>query len=346
MNYQKPLKLKSGDSVAIVSPSRGGPSLFPAIYENGIIVLKEWGLKIKEMPSARMDDSRLYGNPILRANDINNAFADKEIKAIFCTIGGDDSVRILKYLNKEIIKNNPKVLIGYSDTTTLHTFCNTLGVVTFYGPSIMAGFSQMENLPSSFKRHTYEMLFISNWKYVYQHYDKYCEGYPDWSDPKNVGKVNKLKKTNDWNFAQGEGIFKGNLFGGCIEVLEFMKGTDFWPNKDFWKGKLLFFETSEDVPSVNQIKHFLRNYGIQGVFDKINGIIFGRVRGYSDKQKKELSEMILKIVNEEFGKNELPIVTDVDFGHTDPQIVLPLGINASIDFYKRKISLEESCFKD
>jgi muramoyltetrapeptide carboxypeptidase LdcA involved in peptidoglycan recycling len=108
------------------------------VYENGLKVLKSWGLKIKEMPSARMSADYLWTNPKFRADDINNAFADKKIKAIFTSIGGDDSVRILPFLDKKIIKNNPKILLGFSDTTTLHVYCNINGLITFSGPSIMA----------------------------------------------------------------------------------------------------------------------------------------------------------------------------------------------------------------
>src|SRR3989344_771724 len=139
MNYKKPAKLKKGDTVAIVSPSWGGPSAFPHIYENGLKVLQEWGLKIKEFPTARMDAGFLRTNPQVRAKDINDVFADPEVKAVFASIGGDDSVRILPFVDKEIIANNPKILMGYSDTSTLHVFANLQGLITFYGPSIMAG---------------------------------------------------------------------------------------------------------------------------------------------------------------------------------------------------------------
>ncbi len=159
VNYKKPEKLKRGDTVAIVSPSWGGPSVFPHIYENGLRVLREWGLNVKEFPTTRMDAGLLRTNPQIRAKDINDAFADSEVKAIFASIGGDDSVRILPFVDRKIVAGNQKILMGYSDTSTLHTFLNLQGLVSFYGPSIMAGFSQMENLPESFKSHVHEILF-------------------------------------------------------------------------------------------------------------------------------------------------------------------------------------------
>lgn len=342
MNYIKPKKLQIGDTVAIVSPSWGGPSIFPHIYENGLKILEKWGLQIKEYSTARMSAGFLRENPQVRAKDINDAFADPDIKAIFASIGGDDSVRILAYLDKDIIYRNPKIFIGLSDATTIHTFCNQLGLVTFYGPSIMAGFSQMDSLGQNFEQHVKEMLLNSKSNHEYAPYDSYSDGYPDWNDIDNTGKINEPKKNNGWRWLQGSKIAQGELFGGCMEVLEMMKATDFWPPCEFWNGKILLLETSEAKPSLHQVDHVLRNYGMQGVFDRINGLIFARARDYSDDEKIKLEEKLVSVVAKEFGRPDLPIIANVDFGHTDPQLVFPLGVKAEIDCQNKKISLIES----
>jgi len=342
MTYRKPEKLKRGDTIAIVSPSWGGPSIFPDVYGNGLKVLQEWGLKIKEFPTARMDATFTRANPQIRAKDINDAFADPEVKAIFASIGGDDSIRILPFLDKKVIAENPKILIGYSDTSTLHVFANLQGLVTFYGPSIMAGFSQMGSLPENFKSHVREMLFEPKENYDYKSYQEYCDGYPDWMNKENIGKINTLKPNDGWHWLQGGGKVQGELFGGCIEVLEMLKGTDFWPSRDFWKGKIFFLETSEGKPSIHHIDHVLRNYGMLGVFDQIDGFIFSRARDYSDKEKKALEGKIVSVIAGEFGKPDLPIITNFDVGHTDPQLVIPLGVKAEIDCENKEIKLVES----
>ncbi len=341
MKYKKPQRLQKGDVVAIVSPSWGGPSRFPHVYENGLKILEEWGLKIKEYPTARADADFLKKDHRARAKDINDAFADKEVKAIFATIGGDDSVRLLPFLDRKLISENPKILMGYSDTTTLLTFGNISGFITFNGPSIMAGFSQMENLSEDFKKHVRDMLFEPTETYEFKQYDSYSDGYLDWSKPENLGKAKESKKCDGWRFIQGSGKVTGELFGGCIEVLEFLKGTDYWPEKDFWNNKILFFETSEEKPSIDHVRWMLRNYGTQGIFDKVSAIIFGRARDYSDDEKNELDEMIKNVVSDEFEKPELAIVTNMDFGHTDPQIVLPLGISSELDFENKTFKLTE-----
>lgn len=339
--FLKPKKLARGDIIAVLSPSAGLPRIFPYIFDNGLKILKEWGLNIKEYPTARMDLNFLRQNPKIRAKDIKDAFADPEIKAIITSIGGDDSVRILPFLDKKIIKSNPKILMGYSDATTIHTFCNQLGLITFYGPSIMAGFSQMKALPESFENHVREMLFEPKPEYEYHPYDVYCDGYPDWSKKENTGKVNGLKKNEGFRWLQGNGVVQGQLFGGCIEVLEMLNGTDFWPDKEFWHGKILILETSEAKPTLHEIDHVLRNYGMQGIYDKIKGILFGRARDYSDEEKQELEKKILSTVAGEFDRVDLPIIANMDFGHTDPQLVFPLGTKAEIDCLNQKIRLVE-----
>jgi len=209
----------------------------------------------------------------------------------------------------------------------------------------MAGFSQMESLPESFRSHVQEIIFYPKDSYEYKAYGKYCDGYLDWSNKKNLGKTNPMKSDDGWHWLQGNTVTQGELFGGCIEVLEMMKASDFWPPKDFWKEKIFFLETSEEKPSIHYIDHVLRNYGILGVFDQINGFIFSRARDYSDEEKKELEEKIITIISKEFNRPNLPVITNFDVGHTDPQLVIPLGVKAEIDCKTKKVSLIESWLK-
>jgi muramoyltetrapeptide carboxypeptidase LdcA involved in peptidoglycan recycling len=342
----KPNKLSKGDTIAVLSPSKGLASIFPHIFDNGLKVLKEdFGLKIKEFPTARMNAEEVYMNPKIRADDINRAFADKEVKAIITSIGGDDSIRILKFLDKEIIKANPKIFMGYSDTTSLNTFINQLGLVTFNGPSIMAGFSQMSNFPD-YENHVKEMLFENKQSYTYKPYKEWTMKYADWSKKENIGKIDGKRKSEGWHWIQGNTKVNGQLYGGCIDVLEMIRGTEYWAPLNFWEEKILFFETSEDKPSPDFVKYALRNYGIQGILDKIKGILVGRARDYSEEETKQLEENIIQIVSKEFNHPEMPIITNMDFGHTDPQFILPLGIMAELDCKMKVFRLVEKPLKD
>lgn len=344
MTFIKPPRLQSGDTIAVISPSSGVADMFPHVYQHGLKNLREhFGFKILEMPTAMKDDAWLYHNPKQRAKDINDAFANPEVKGIITTIGGDDSIRILEYLDLDIIKNNPKVIMGYSDATTFLTYLNQQGLVTFNGSAVMAGFSQLEALPDSFSEHVRTILMSDMDSYTYQSYGVYAERYLDWNEPKNVGKIEALEKeTIGWQWVQGSGKVRGHLFGGCIEVLEFLKGTQYYPQPEFWDNKILFFETSEEVPSISNVKYFLRNYGMQGVFERISGILFARARDYSDDDKHALVEMIRTVLSVEFNQPDLPVVANLDFGHTDPQWIMPNGILTEIDCSAKTIRLLES----
>jgi len=148
----KPKKLNKWDTIAIISPSWWWPGIFPHIYKSWIDTLVKLGYKIKEYPSAKAWADFLYKNPEYRAKDINDVFADKEVKAIISTIWWDDSIRILKYLDKDLITNNPKIFMGYSDITTINTYLNQLWLVTFNWPQIMAWLSQWNDLWEEFQK--------------------------------------------------------------------------------------------------------------------------------------------------------------------------------------------------
>jgi muramoyltetrapeptide carboxypeptidase LdcA involved in peptidoglycan recycling len=300
------------------------------VYEKGLQVLREdLGLEVREMHYTRAPQTYLRRHPQMRAEDINAAFADPEIEGIIASVGGDDSVRTLPYLDLERILDRPKVLMGFSDTTTLLTYLSSMGMATYHGPSVMAGIAQMRNYPEQME-HLRMMLFDPPERYEYRPTALYSEGYPDWSVEGSVGKVRRKKRGPGWKALQGGRKVRGRLFGGCIEVLEMMKATRYWPPAGFWEGKVLFLETSEMCPSPEMVKFMLRNYGMMGALDNIEALLLGRPRGYSREQKAELERNLVEVVTEEFGREDLPVVANMDFGHTDPQVVMPLGLEVEI----------------
>ncbi len=343
---KKVKRLKRGSNIAIISPSSGLPDLFPDIFKLGIKNLTEvLGFKLIEYPTARMSREELYRNPKLRADDINHAFEDENIDGIICSIGGYDSVRILEYLDTSSIMNHPKFIMGFSDATTFLAYLNTLGLVTFYGPSVMAGFAQLKHLPSEFTRHVEDMLMNPIIPYHYAPYDRYTEGYKDWSDLSTLGECTEFKpNTEGYQFLLGKDPCEGLLWGGCIEVLEFIKGTDYWPEMSFWDDRILFLETSEDKPSPMNVGYMLRNYGTQGILGKIKGLIIARPKDYSEEEKYDLIKIITDILTVEFNVENLPVVLNVDFGHTDPKVILPLGCRIRMIPRMKEIILLESPF--
>jgi muramoyltetrapeptide carboxypeptidase LdcA involved in peptidoglycan recycling len=342
MGPVKPGRLRRGDTVAIVSPSWGGPSRFPAVYEHGLRVLeRELGLVVREMPHARMDADRAAKHPEERASDINAAFGDPEIRALWCSIGGDDAMRIVRYLDPELPRRHPKVVVGYSDSITILTWVRQSGVVSFHGPSIMAGISQWESMPPSYGEQLRSVLVDPAPRHEYRPFPEFSEGYGDWGDPASLGHTKPRQPGQPPRGLNGDHPVEGELFGGCIESLEMLKGTPQFPPTDFFAGKLLFLETSEHHPPPAAVVRWLRNYGVSGILDRLEGLLFGRPRGYTEPERRELDEGLRRVVVEEFGRNDLPIVTDLPFGHTDPQWVLPVGANARLDPAAGTLTLTE-----
>ena len=228
-----------------------------------------------------------------------------------------------------MIRDNPKVFMGYSDTTTQLLFAHQLGLVTFNGPSVMAGFAQSAWFPT-WEDHVRSILFDPEATYHYRPYPHWVDSYADWNLTDDPTAVGELRSHDGWRWLNGHGPIEGRLVGGCIEVLEFLKGSRYWPSEEWWTDRILFLETSEDRPTVEQVRCWLFNYGVQGVFDRISGLILGRARGYTADQKLALDDAVHSIVIDEFGANHVALASNMDFGHTDPQWILPLGVAAEL----------------
>lgn len=329
----KPHKLVKGDKVAIVSPSWAGASVFPERYAAGKKQLEEeFGLIAVEAPNSMIGAEENAANPQKRAEDINWAVKNEEIKAIIPVIGGDDAVRILPYLDYEAIRKNPKILLGYSDGTVLHLAFLHAGVRSIYGPTIMAGgFAENGGMFDYFKNSVRKTLLSAD---VIGKIEPNTKGWTDeelsWRDPKNQLMKRKLKKSGGNKVLQGKGKVRGHLFGGCVEVLEMLKGTPVWPDKDFFSGAILFFETSEEAPSVDYVVRALRNYAATGILERANGIIVGRGANLPEDEQDRYDQAFMHVVQKECHLN-IPIISQMDFGHTDPMFLLPYGAKAEID---------------
>ena len=345
----KPPKLQSGDKVATVSLSWGGAGKIPQRYQAGKQQLKEeFKLQVVEMPHTLADPDWIYRNPEARADDLMLAFSDPEIKGIISTIGGDDSIRILPFLDLDIIRDNPKVFLGYSDTTITHLVCHKAGLISFYGPAIMSGFAENGGLFPYLADSVYRTLFSSEpIGIISPNMAGWTVERLEWADPDNQTIKRKLNPSTGWRYLQGQGIHRGHLLGGCFEVLDWLRGTAFWPTPDQWENAILFLETSEDAPTPEMVKFGLRTYAALGVLEKLSGILFGRPGGPVSPEKfTEYDQVLLEVVRDEAGLDELPILTNMDFGHTDPMMILPYGVQAEINCDQQQLNIIENAVVD
>jgi muramoyltetrapeptide carboxypeptidase LdcA involved in peptidoglycan recycling len=226
--------------------------------------------------------------------------------------------------------------------------CFKAGLISFFGPSIMAGFAEnggmFPYMVDSVRKTFFSAAPIGEIK---PNTGGWTADILDWADPENQFRKRNLISSTGWKFIQGKGVWQGHLMGGCLEVLDFLRGTDFWPASTAWQNAILFLETSEEAPPPNVLKYALRTSAAMGILKKLSGILFGRPGGeLPPEQFKEYDEVFHQVITEEEGLSELPVITHMDFGHTDPMFVLPYGVKAEIDCETRRFAILESAVTD
>ena len=338
-------RLCPGDRVAIVAPSNGLAPSFPGVYERGLDALRKLGLEPVEFPTARRKSDELYREPESRARDLHDALRNREIKGMISVIGGYESIRLFDHLQPRVFREYPSFIMGGSDATTYLLFARRAGIIGFYGPSVMAGLSQMDDLPAEYRRHLEHFLFGRWDEYEYAPYRSFTHGYIGWGGT-GGGGIEKLQPAGSgWTVLQGEGSVEGHLWGGCIEVVEFLKGTRYWPPPAFFENVVLFFETSEEKPAPERVGYMLRNYGVAGILERASALLMGRPKDYTAAEISRLHKLIVQIVAQEFSRADLPVITNVDFGHTDPKLIMPIGGRVRVDATLKRIILTESPFR-
>jgi muramoyltetrapeptide carboxypeptidase LdcA involved in peptidoglycan recycling len=322
----KPSKLKPGDKVAAITLSWGGPGTFPYRFETGKQRLESiFGLQVVPTKHALKSADWIYRNPKARADDLMNAFLDPSIKGI--------------------ISNNPKIFMGYSDTTVTHFMCLKAGLSSFYGPAVLTAFA--ENMVM----HDYTITGIRKTLFsseaigtIPENRQGWTTEVLDWANQDNQNKQRKLHPPVEWNFIGNcDHTCKGRLIGGCLEVLEFIKSTSLWSEFSIWDQSIFFIETSEEGIEPNHVVRFMRNLATQGILGKLKGILFSKPGGHHMTQERffEYDQALLKVF-EEFALPMIPIVTRMDFGHSDPMWTLPYGVLTEINPIAKTVTILEN----
>lgn len=343
----KPRKLQPGDKIASISLSWGGAGDIPHRYQIGKKQLQDtFGVEVTETKHALRSAAWLAKNPEAKAEDLMEALSDSSIKAIITNIGGEDSIRTFPYVDLNVIRENPKIFLGFSDTTVSHFCFYKAGVTSFYGISMLAGFAENNGMfPYQIEDIRRNLFAAEPAGRILPNTDGWSSEFLEWEDPATQAISRKLQPNRAWRFLQGKGLVRGPLLGGCLEVLEFMKDTDLWVKAEGWKDKLFFVEISADKVSPTNFRWILRNYAASGILKNIKGLLFGRP--FDDEYWQEYDEILLQVIRDEEGLSNLPIVTGMDFGHTSPAFTLPYGIEAEIDCDTQTFSIvENACVED
>jgi len=318
MRLLKPPRLCGGDTIGVVAPSYP-VAPFQKIFDQGIRNLMDLGFKVKEGKTAKLEHmGYMAGTDVERAEDINKMFADKEVKAIVCAIGGQVAIRTLRYLDFDLIKANPKIFSGMSDITTFHVaFLAKTGLSGLHQSDVIFGFgADQKSLESR-----YEIgLFL-----------KITE---------NAEPLGLLPKFTAWEVWR-EGEAEARLFGGNIPSLQTLLSTAYFPKID--EQVILFWECM--AKPLDKIDQDLTQFREVGLFEKTNGMLIGKIRSAEPDQPgmikdmtKEVKGVILDIA-EEF---DFPIIANMDFGHYTPNLPLPLGLRVNMNTEGARVRIDES----
>ena len=303
----KPARLKVGDTVAITAPAG-------ALWDEGKTVnsftqvLQKLGFKVVLGKSLEKRHGYFAGTDEERANELNAFFANQEVRAVFCAKGGWGSSRLLELLNFNRIRENPKILMGFSDITTLlNAIYSKTGLVTFHGP-----------------------VGNSSWNsFTIEHF---------------ISVVMQAQKTN-FVFPEGKqkeattlngGSCTGELVGGNLTVLAAMVGTGFLP---MFKNKILFLEEAHEEPY--SIDRMLTQLKLSGVFDEVKGIVFGKCTE-CEAEEPEKSFTVQEVLQQHFANAGIPVLSGAAFGHVENKWTLPIGVNAELNATAGTLSLLES----
>ena len=325
--------VEPGDKVAIVSPSGGLPEIFPAPYELGLERLRSFGLEPVEYPTTR----KLGTTPAERAADLHAAWSDPSIRAVIASIGGDDQLTVLKHLDPEVFRADPKPFFGYSDNTNLLNFLYSLGLPAYHGGSVMVQFGRGGAMHPDTERSLRAALFTPG-DFDLTPATGWTDHDRDWADPTTLETEPPLFPGTGWTW-YGDQPVSGRLWGGCVEILDWQLAAGRWMLPVSEYDGILFLETSEEMPTGTQVYRILHNLGERGLLERFDAVLWARPKSWSldhhttPEQSTSYAESQYAAVRRalsEYNPTAL-LVTGLDIGHTDPQQILPYGGQARLD---------------
>jgi muramoyltetrapeptide carboxypeptidase LdcA involved in peptidoglycan recycling len=320
MNKIYPDKLKVGDEIRIIAPSRSIKLLSQETKDIANKRFMKLGFKLSFGKHINESDEFISSSIQSRVDDLHEAFSSKNVKAIITVIGGFNSNQLLKYINWELIKNNPKIFLGFSDITALNNAIFTkTGLVTYSGPHY-SSFGQKLHFE-------YTLEYFKNCLMS----DELLEIEPSkqWSDDEWYIDQNKRELIDNPGYLIiNEGKSEGTILGANLCTFNLLQGTEYFPDLT---DSILFLEDDyETVP--HTFDRDLQSLIHLPNFNKVRGLVIGRFQ----KKSKMSDELLKKIIKTKKELDNIPVIANGDFGHSDPKITFPIGGEARIITDKNK----------
>lgn len=289
-----PKRLKKGDKIGICAPA--GAMGNPSDIDEFTAILKSLGLNVKVGKNIPNRVGYFSASDEDRASEFMSFITDKEVQGIFFIRGGWGCARILELIDFDLIKSNPKVIMGFSDITTLlNAITAKTGLITFHGPG---GNSTWND---------YSLNYINQLLF---------EG--------RLAEYTNLKSDHSIT-TYSEGLTSGELYGGNLSVLCSLIGSDYLPD---WKGKILFLEDVMEEPY--RIDRMLTQLKLSGILDKVNGVILGNFRKCTPEEPNK-SFSLEEVFEQHFSAFDKPVYYGAQIGHVRNKFTVPIGVSVKMD---------------
>ncbi len=309
-----PAKLQKGDMVRVIAPSRSLAIITPDSRAIANKRFEDMSLRLTFGKHIEEKDDFFSSSIASRIEDLHDAFADPQVKAILTVIGGFNSNQLFRYIDWELIQKNPKILCGFSDITALNNaiFAKT-GLVTYSGPHYST-FGQKLHMGYTIEYFT---------KCLFSNEPIQVEPSAQWSDDDWWINQDKRKLIQNKGFVHiHEGMAEGTIVGANICTLNLLQGTEYMPSL---KNCILFIEDDyESVP--HAFDRDLQSLIHLPDFSGVRGIVIGRFQ----KASNMTNNLLKQIIDSKKELQHLPVIVQTDFGHTDPKFTFPIGGYAKI----------------
>jgi muramoyltetrapeptide carboxypeptidase len=313
-----PEKLQSGDEVRIIAPSKSLNIISENNIEMAIKRIESLGLKVSFSKNIKQEEILGCASIEDRVADLHDAFSDKNVKAILTVIGGYNVNQILSYLDYDLIRSNPKILCGFSDITSLQNAIFKKTNLVVYSGLHFSSFAMQKGF--DYCMDYFKKIFFQSEKVL-------LSPATDYSDDKwylNQDDREFIKNNGYWVI--NPGIANGSIICGNLGTLQLLHGTEFCPS---FENNILFLEEvslTNGECDIHEFDRDLQSVIHQPGFDGVKAIVFGRFERFFNMNRKILTY----ICNKEKLKN-MPIIANVDFGHTMPIVTFPIGGHCALD---------------
>jgi muramoyltetrapeptide carboxypeptidase LdcA involved in peptidoglycan recycling len=338
----RPAKARSGDRVAVVSPSFAAAGAFPEVHEQAMRRLTEvTGLVPVEYPTTR----QVGASPEARAADLNAAFADPDIRAVLAVIGGEDQITVVPHLDPALVRADPKPFLGTSDNTNLHQWLWVNGVASFYGGSSQVHLGPGPAVDDVHARSLRAALLTGETLEITDPGESEDVGRP-WDDPRALTEYGDREPTEPWSWAGPARRVGGRTWGGCLEAIQWVLTAGRFPfAPDVLAGGVLLLETSEELLPAREVAWIVRSLGERGLVAAVDAVLLARppVSDFehhpdaAERARLRAAQRDAVVEQVERYNPDAVVCVGIPFGHTRPQWILPHGGTMVVDGVERRL---------